>query len=176
MRNLSNIREWCTQYDSMFKVNTVVCAQNWEEDMNDHIAALDPIRWKIFQCQLLEGENTGKGALRDGKNSLVTDSQFTSFIQKHEDKHGEIMKPEDNETMLNSYIMIDEQGYFLDCEGGKKERSKHSVFDVGVDEAFKGVCFMPAMFEKRDGKFAWNKEQLLQEKQKKETENENHHQ
>lgn len=36
-------------------------AYNAGEDMRAGIRALGPARWKVFQCLLLEGENTGGG-------------------------------------------------------------------------------------------------------------------
>ena len=52
-------RELCAQHDIIFNLNTVVCSLNWEEDMNDPVRRLDPMRWKVFQVLLLQDDNIG---------------------------------------------------------------------------------------------------------------------
>ena len=70
------------------------------------------------------------------------------------------MVPEDNSTMQNSYLLIDEDFRFLNCQDGKKIPSK-SILSVGVEEAFKESGFDHQMFDKREGRFEWNKENIL---------------
>ncbi len=41
-------------------MNSVICRYNYQEDMNAHIAALAPFRWKVFQVLLIDGENVGE--------------------------------------------------------------------------------------------------------------------
>ena len=69
---LKQVREWCSQYQVAFKLNTVVNTYNYQEDMTAHITALDPVRWKVFQCLLLEGENFGPKAKRDATKFLIS--------------------------------------------------------------------------------------------------------
>ena len=40
--------------------------------MNQFIKELKPYRWKVFQCLIIEGENSGPEALRNAKDMLVT--------------------------------------------------------------------------------------------------------
>lgn len=49
VKQLFKIRDWCLQYRIMFKLNTVVCQYNYNEDMAARVAALGPFRWKVFQ-------------------------------------------------------------------------------------------------------------------------------
>ena len=51
------VAELCAQFDVAFRINTVVCAYNKDEDMSAGIAELAPFRWKVFQVLALEGEN-----------------------------------------------------------------------------------------------------------------------
>jgi len=46
-------------FSHRFKINTVVNAFNWEEDMSDELEKLAPSRWKVFQVLVLKTENDG---------------------------------------------------------------------------------------------------------------------
>lgn len=46
---LRNIEKWLRKYGIMFKLNTVVCQYNKDEDMAAQVAELNPVRWKVFQ-------------------------------------------------------------------------------------------------------------------------------
>lgn len=41
---LRRVRHWCDDYNVMFKLNTVVNKFNVDEDMNDNITAINPVR------------------------------------------------------------------------------------------------------------------------------------
>ena len=38
----------------------MILADNVDEDMTEAIKRLQPIRWKVFQCLLIEGENASE--------------------------------------------------------------------------------------------------------------------
>ncbi|KAI0534284.1 hypothetical protein GGR58DRAFT_64857 [Xylaria digitata] len=87
VKQLFSIRDWCRELGIKFKLNTVVCTYNWEENSKhpgawrtpeapndlpimlklrlltanaivvDMIQKLDPFRWKVFQVLYVEGEN-----------------------------------------------------------------------------------------------------------------------
>lgn len=38
---------WCQKYNVAFKINSVINRFNVEEDMNEKIKALNPVRWKV---------------------------------------------------------------------------------------------------------------------------------
>lgn len=63
----------------------------------------------MFQVLLLEEENDGieNGALRDARDLLITKKQFQSFLERH--KEQKPLVPEDNDAMVNSYLLIDEE-------------------------------------------------------------------
>jgi radical S-adenosyl methionine domain-containing protein 2 len=156
IERLLRVRQMCADHDIQFKLNTVVNKLNWDEDMNDPVAAVDPLRWKVFQVLVLEGENAGGSDLRDARPLRVTDAQFRAFCDRHRDRHTAIMKPESNEDMQNSYLLLDESMCFLNCAGGGKVPSE-SIIKVGVERALQQAGFDQTTFEKRGGLFDWHR-------------------
>lgn len=47
LKCLQNVRDWCRKYHVAFKINTVVNTYNVDEDMNQNIQELAPVRWKV---------------------------------------------------------------------------------------------------------------------------------
>ncbi|KAJ8948195.1 hypothetical protein NQ318_010471, partial [Aromia moschata] len=106
VEQLLKIRDWCTKYSILFKINTVVNTYNQDEDMTWEINTLAPIRWKVFQCLLLEGENAGPDALRNAERFYVSEEIFNEFLDRHKDVKS--LVPESNTKMQNSYLILDE--------------------------------------------------------------------
>ncbi|KAK9727957.1 Radical SAM superfamily [Popillia japonica] len=163
---LRKIHDWCSAYNVLFKINTVVNTYNYLEDMNEEITMLNPVRWKVFQCLLLEGwkvfqclllegENAGPDALRNAERFYINDELFDQFLERHQDI--KCLVPESNTKMQNSYLILDEYMRFLDCQSGSKIPSK-SILDVGVTNALKFSGFDEVMFKKRGGVYKWSKE------------------
>jgi len=61
---------------------------------------------QVFQVLLLDGENVGPEALRDARKLVITKEQFQAFLKRHEQQA--CLVPEDNHTMENSYLLLDE--------------------------------------------------------------------
>lgn len=161
---LYEVREWCAQYRVAFKMNTVVNVFNVHEDFTEHIAGLRPVRWKVFQCLLLDGENAGEDALRDAARFCITGEQFDGFLRRHEAAGvGAVMVPEGNDAMRDSYLILDEYMRFLNCRNGKKEPSA-SLLDVGVRQALLGSGFDERAFRERGGVYVWSKRSLPDDK------------
>ncbi|XP_050388611.1 S-adenosylmethionine-dependent nucleotide dehydratase RSAD2 [Patella vulgata] len=154
LTSLYQVRDWCTEYKVAFKLNTVVNTYNIDEDMAVSVESLNPCRWKVFQCLILDGENAGADALRDASRFVIQDEQFNDFLNRH--AHVPCLVPESNEKMQNSYLILDECMRFLDCRDGKKIPSK-SILDVGVDQALLFSGFDESMFLKRGGRYTWSK-------------------
>ncbi|XP_057653879.1 S-adenosylmethionine-dependent nucleotide dehydratase RSAD2-like [Diorhabda carinulata] len=154
---LMKVQQWCQKYDVLFKINTVVNTYNKNEDMSEQIIKLNPIRWKVFQCLLLEGENVGPDALRNAERFYISESEFNEFLERH--KKVECLVPESNTKMQNSYLILDEYLRFLDCTSGLKRPSK-SILDIGVSNALKFSGFDEGMFKKRGGIYKWSKEAI----------------
>ncbi|XP_041809496.1 radical S-adenosyl methionine domain-containing protein 2 [Chelmon rostratus] len=152
--NLYKIRDWCQRYTVAFKINSVINTLNVDEDMAENITQLGPVRWKVFQCLLIDGENAGEKALREAERFVISDEQFQEFLDRHSSVS--CLVPESNEKMRNSYLILDEYMRFLDCREGRKDPSK-SILDVGVKEAIRFSGFDEKMFLKRGGKYVWSK-------------------
>ncbi|NWX07636.1 RSAD2 protein, partial [Caloenas nicobarica] len=154
VENLHKLRQWCREYAVAFKINSVINRFNVEEDMNEQIKALNPVRWKVFQCLLIEGENSGEDALREAEKFVISDEDFERFLDRHKDVS--CLVPESNQKMRDSYLILDEYMRFLNCRNGRKEPSK-SILDVGIEAAIKFSGFDEKMFLKRGGKYVWSK-------------------
>ncbi|KAM6916842.1 S-adenosylmethionine-dependent nucleotide dehydratase RSAD2 [Lycodopsis pacificus] len=152
--NLHKIRRWCQQYKVAFKINSVINTFNVNEDMTENILQLNPVRWKVFQCLLIDGENAGEKALREAERFVISEQLFQEFLERHSSVP--CLVPESNEKMRNSYLILDEYMRFLDCRDGRKDPSK-SILDVGVREAICFSGFDEKMFLKRGGKYVWSK-------------------
>ncbi|KAG5637331.1 hypothetical protein H0H81_004977 [Sphagnurus paluster] len=174
------VADWCRTRGIKVKINSVITRHNWEEDMNDAIKELAPVRWKVFQVLLLDGENTGaeSNSLRDARDLTITDEQFQSFLDRH--KEQKCLVPEDNKAMRDTYLNLDEEmrlvcllsfdvrfsvrdSYykilrFLNSQAGGKIPGR-SLLKVGVQAALKGAGFDEQGFYERGGVFDWKKDE-----------------
>jgi radical S-adenosyl methionine domain-containing protein 2 len=154
--HVRRVRHLCEKYEIIFKINSVIHALNCQEDMTCAIEELKPIRWKVFQCLLIDGENMGgENSLRDARQLVITDGQFQEFCQRHQ--HLQCFVPESNLAMRNSYLILDEHMRFLDCTKGRKDPSP-SILDVGVEAALNRSGFDEEMFFNRGGEYKWTKD------------------
>ncbi|KAM0748636.1 radical SAM enzyme [Meredithblackwellia eburnea MCA 4105] len=159
VQDARRISEWCHDKNVLFKLNTVVNKLNVAEDMNTGIEVLAPHRWKVFQCLILDGENSGtQTSIRDARELVVTDDEFSQFVKRHEGH--ECMVAESNQLMRDSYLMLDEKMRFLNCSTGGKIPGR-SVLDVGVHQALQDAGFDQGAFLKRGGVFEWQKPKKL---------------
>ena len=67
LSQLKEICSWCNYFGVEFKINTVVCALNVNETIVDYIKILNPVRWKVYQCLLIKGENWGENCISEKK-------------------------------------------------------------------------------------------------------------
>ncbi|KAK5058620.1 hypothetical protein LTR84_010884 [Exophiala bonariae] len=105
---LYRVAEWCREYGVMFKLNSVICRYNFDEDMNRHIAALQP-----YRC----------------------DDEFDAFCAKHAAQ--KCIVPESNKVMAKSYLILDERLHFLDRSGKKPSQSIVQVgVEEALDSVF----------------------------------------
>ena len=158
---LFKIRDWCRKFGIKFKLNTVVCSFNWEEDMAATVERLDPFRWKCFQVLEVQDENDASNAeteldkrKRNAKRFVITDEQFFSFCANHQ--HLKCFVPESNELMASSYLILDEYLCFLD-KGDGKEKQSSCILEVGVGQALKEVYWDENAFKVRGGVYNWSK-------------------
>ena len=145
---LRNIREWCYEYNIKFKINTVVCSVNKDEILVDDIRELNPCRWKVFQCLLIDGENIGDTAIKDARKMVVSNNEFNTFIENNKIN---CLVPENNNTMRNSYLILDERMRFLNNTTGAKIPSISILQDI--NKALKDSGFDLDEYKKRDGEW-----------------------
>ncbi|KAG9194911.1 hypothetical protein G6011_00031 [Alternaria panax] len=149
---LYKVASWCKKYGIKFKINTVVCRLNWDEDMNRHIEQLQPFRWKCFQVLIVAGENDSVNTLRDARKFIITDEEYDSFCRRHKTQTS--LVPESNRMMAKSYLILDEYLRFLDRDG---RQPSEPILDVGVEEALGSVYWDEKAFRDRGGVYGWTR-------------------
>ncbi|MBA9004953.1 viperin family antiviral radical SAM protein [Thermomonospora cellulosilytica] len=130
------------------KVNTVVTARNWREDMTGFVIAARPERWKVFQVLPVAGQNSGKV-----ESLLVTPRQFTDFVSRNlrVESVGIRLIPEDNDVMPGSYAAVDPAGRFFDSVDPRGYTYSEPILKVGVHRAISQVRISREKFLARDG-------------------------
>ena len=150
VEKLFEIRDLCKKYNIKFKLNTVVCNLNKDENMVENIKKLNPCRWKCFQVLMVRGENEDSSKLRDVTKFQITDEEFNKFIERHKEIDCLIAEP--NSTMKSSYLILDEKMRFLD-KGDGEEFMSESILDVGVEKALENIKYDEEEFKKRGGDY-----------------------
>lgn len=161
---LFRIRDWRRQLGIKFKLNTVVCTHNGQEDMAETVQRLNPLRWKVFQVLYVEGENDTSEQdarlskrKRKAKSLLISSDQFEAFCDKH--RHLPCFVPEPNSLMASGYLILDEFLCFLD-KGAGVEKQSRSILEVGVQRALREVYWDQNAFNARGGMYEWTKDVL----------------
>jgi radical S-adenosyl methionine domain-containing protein 2 len=122
------------------KINTVVCAANWHEDLSAVISELAPARWKVLR--MLPVVN---------RDLEVSDMRFRAFVDRHSSLE-DVMSVEDSDDMVGSYVMVDPSGRFFQnrlCAPGYDYSPP--ILDVGAADAFARVGWSALKF---DGRYA----------------------
>lgn len=124
--------------DLRLKINTVVNALNFTEDMSPLIRALAPDKWKVLR--MLPTVTT---------DLAIADHEFAQFIDRHAPL-GSLISAEDNRDMVESYIMLDPRGrFFQNSLAGKGYRYSAPILDVGADAAFRQIRWLADKFQAR---------------------------
>lgn len=141
----------CRESGVRLKVNTVVTRQTWGEDMSELIRRLAPERWKVFQVLPVVGQNDGAV-----EPYTITRSQFLAFIARHAHLADCGYPPvaEDNDAMIDTYVMVDPLGRFFGNTGGVN-RVSAPILEVGVQAAAATMAFDAAGFAARGGRYDW---------------------
>ena len=148
VQKLFKIRELCKKYGIKFKLNTVVCNYNKDENMVENIKKLNPDRWKVFQVLMVKGENEDKVT-----KFQITNEEFKQFVERH--KEIKCMVAESNDNMKSSYLILDEKMRFLD-KGDGDEICSQSILEVGVEKALESIVYDEKEFKKRKGDYLFN--------------------
>jgi len=144
LKHAARVRE----LDIGLKLNTVVTALNWQEDMHELVQAIAPARWKVFQVLAIKGQNDG-----DVEPLLISKAQFGAFVERHAK-----LNPvaEDNAAMTDSYAMIDPLGRFFGNHAGRYVYSR-PILEVGVEDALAEVDFEVQRLVARGGLYVWER-------------------
>lgn len=120
------------------KVNTVVNDANWQEDLRPLIEALSPSRWKVLRMLPVVTDRLAP-----------SDAQFNAFVDRHR-ALGAIMNVEDNDDMVESYIMVDPHGrFFQNRPHGRGYAYSLPILTVGARAAFEQIRWSVRKFESR---------------------------
>lgn len=120
------------------KINTVINEGNWQEDLTSLISTLAPSRWKVLRML---------PAVTD--ELAVSDAQFQSFVYRHRSLSN-LMCVEDNDDMVQSYIMVDPHGRFFQNRTGLTGYDySESIIDIGALAAFEGMNWSAQKFSAR---------------------------
>jgi radical S-adenosyl methionine domain-containing protein 2 len=124
--------------DWTLKINTVVCAPNWQEDLSGLVRRLAPARWKVLR------------ALPVVSRALeVSDAQFRAFVERHR-ALSDVMVVEDHDDMEGSYIMVDPLGrFFQNRPGAFGYDYSPPILEVGADRAFAQIGWSVLKFARR---------------------------
>jgi radical S-adenosyl methionine domain-containing protein 2 len=129
------------------KINSVVTAQNFDEDMNTFIQELAPQRWKVFQALQVDGQND-----LDASFIRCPDEAFKVFQRRHAhlSRQGIRTVFEGNDAMTASYAMVDPYGRFYDNVEGTYRYSQ-PIWQVGGAAARQQVVVDAGKFIARGG-------------------------
>lgn len=133
------------------KINTVVTAETWDDELGSFIALVQPERWKILQALLVAGQNE-----ENFDRFAIDHAQFEAYVERNAPlaADGVVVVAESNDLMRGSYVMVDPAGRFFDNVQGKHNYSR-PILDVGVEEALRDVVVDQHTFQRRGGSYDW---------------------
>ena len=125
--------------DIRIKINTVVNQYNWNEDLSDLIERIGPDKWKVLRVL---------PATKKSSQVTISDEQYATFRKRHEGIRCAVF--EDNDDMLNSYLMIDPYGrFFYNGKEGAAYEYSECILDVGIEKAMGQINFDRQAFNNR---------------------------
>ena len=118
--------------DFRLKLNTVVNQANHAEDMSGLLGRFAPHKWKVLRMLPVVNQHLS-----------ISEEQFAAFVLRHR-AFVNILCPEDNQDMAESYLMVDPHGRFfqnspLIAENGYDY--SRPILEVGADAAFSQMAF-----------------------------------
>jgi len=121
------------------KINTVINRLNYRESLHSFIEKVNPYKWKIFKMLPIVTDNLS-----------ITDDQFQLFLENHR-ALSHLIYSENNDEMVDSYVMIDSYGRFFQnslqkCEGYQYSQS---ICLVGAEAALQEVFVDARKYRKR---------------------------
>lgn len=113
----------CGRFFTPLVISTVVNRANLAENVNEHVNALQPACWKVFQN---EGENGSQVTMSNADRPAISDMEFEEFCKRHQGH--EFFAPLSNETEKESALTLDEYMRFKKRSGAPTR----SILNVGV--------------------------------------------
>ena len=110
--------------------------------MASFIAETNPVRWKVFQAIIVEGENS-----HSSQDWVVSEEVFNRYVERHL-KVGVQPIVENENMMRGSYAMISPDGRFYDSTTGT-HRYSAPILNVGVESAWSEVAFSSQKYNER---------------------------
>lgn len=153
LENVLRVANLCKQNNIYLKFNSVICRENLNDDsIFELINKVRPKRWKAFRVLQIENENGVDKDQRTPYNGFITDDEWNSWKFRCEKMCSIVPKYENNDEMLNSYIVVDECGFVLDSSSGSKKR-KGNLLDSNFNEIINNAGFDEEKFISRGGSF-----------------------
>lgn len=135
------------------KLNTVICKENlYDDSIFELVSEVLPSRWKVFRVLKIENENGVEKDERKPYEGYITDEEWESWKERCACKCSVHPVIEDNDDMLTSYILVDEEGFVLDSSSGSKVQ-KCSLLDTNLKSVIEEIGFNEQKFIKRGGIF-----------------------
>lgn len=132
------------------KVNTVVTRFNSREILLPVIERIKPERWKVMRVLHIDGEND-----RYFERLSVPLEDFENYVRiNHPVPPGTALAIEDNDDMINTYVIVDPAGRFIDNSDGRY-RASDRILEIGVKRALSMVPLNRYMFVRRGGVYDW---------------------
>lgn len=122
------------------KINTVVCSENQATSMTAPIQQIRPDKWKVLRVLPVVNDRLSVGR-----------ESFHSFVKRHAPVSVPVYA-EDNEEMVESYIMIDPHGRFFQnrlASGETGHVCSQAIAEVGAARAFESLEFDAHRFAAR---------------------------
>ncbi len=125
----------------LIKINTVVNAENYTEDLSVLIERVKPQKWKVLRMLHVTTDWLA-----------ISNDQFNEFLYRH--RHlKRIISAEDNIDMKESYIMVDPFGRFFQNHDSIVSKYPYiyseKINEFGAEAAFSQIRFNCTKFSRR---------------------------
>lgn len=122
----------------ILKINTVVNACNWRDNLLDLMEEVQPDKWKLLRVLPVHDHNL-----------VISETQYRKYVNRHA-QLAHLIAEEDNEAMKHSYLMISPEGcFYQNGEAGEGYQQSLPILDVGVEKALSDVHFDVYAFSRR---------------------------
>ena len=129
---LFSIAKKIKDFGIKLKINTVVSKENYKEVLYSDLDKLNVDRWKILKMKPFKNDKFNNYDLD------ITEKEFNYFLENNNKLDNIVVE----ESMVNSYIVIDSEGYLLDNSNenykrvayAKSENFREEFFNFNLDK------------------------------------------